>query len=176
MLVKEIGELTPQLVSNYEEKSKRNSVKVSSPTLLPKKESVEMFHGFEVPQEPKEPESDGVSDFKWRFFNSDTFFTLECCMSGCAVCVYDLYEESMDAYLDAVLAFRSSLTSLKIPKSEWPLSIQRVQSSSLPPPTGSDRQRKGVVMSAFEDLERALEAKQQDVTTHAKARVDSVGR
>ena len=97
-------------------------------------------------------------------------------MSGCAVCVYDLYEEFMDAYLDAVLAFRSSLASLKIPKSEWPLSIQRVQSSSLPPPTGSDRQRKGVVMSAFEELERALEAKQQEVTTHAKARVDSVGR
>lgn len=83
----------------------------------------------------------------------------------------------MDAYLDAARAFSSSLTSLGIPKSEWPPSIRRVQSSSSPLPTGSDRQRKDVVMSAFEQLERALEAKQQYVITEANARtVDSPGR
>ena len=79
----------------------------------------------------------------------------------------------MDAYQDAVRAFCSSLTSLKIPRSEWPPSIQRVRSSSSSPlPTGSDRRRKDVVLSAFEELERALEAKQ-----HTNARVqDSLGR
>jgi len=150
VLVKETGVLTPHSVSNYEDKSNRNSVKVSNPSLLLKKKSVEMFHGLEVPQEPREPASD------------------ECCMSGCAVCVYDLYDESMDAYLDAVQAFSSSLTSLNIPKSEWPPSIQ---SSSSPLPSGSDKQRKDVVMSAFEELERALRAKE-----HTNSRVDSLGR
>jgi hypothetical protein len=66
VLVKDIGELMPHLVTDYEEKSKSNSVKVSSPSLSPKK-GVEMFHGFEVPQEPREPESDGVPDFQITF-------------------------------------------------------------------------------------------------------------
>ena len=61
--MKEIGVLTPHLVSNYGEKSNKNSVKVSNPSLPPKK-SVEMAYGFEVPQEPKEPGSDGMSNFK----------------------------------------------------------------------------------------------------------------
>ena len=59
--MKEIGVLTPHLVSNYGEKSNKN---VSNPSLPPKKKSVEMAYGFEVPQEPKEPGSDGMSNFK----------------------------------------------------------------------------------------------------------------
>jgi Oxidoreductase-like protein, N-terminal len=95
-------------------------------------------------------------------------------MSGCAVCVYDLYEESMDAYLDAVMSLCSSLSCLKIPKSTWPPSIRRAAAQSSPslPPTGSDRQRKEVVMSAFEELERALEAKLRV----GEAKDDSAGR
>lgn len=159
MLVKELGELAPRLASNYGEKSQSHAIKMSS-SLPPKKKDVEMFHGLEVPQEPREPQSE------------------ECCMSGCAVCVYDLYEESMDAYLDAIMAFCSSLSSLKIPQSKWPASIRRAQSSlsldSLSPPD-SGRQKKEVVMSAFEELERALEAKQQ-VNTTGEGRVDRVRR
>ena len=89
------------------------------------------------------------------------------------MCVYDLYEESMDAYQDAVLAFCSSLSALKIPRSTWPPSISYLQSSPSLPPGGSDRQRKEAVMSAFEELERKLEAKQHDTRG---TRVDSAGR
>ena len=174
--MKGIGELTPHLPPNYEEKSKGNSVKVSTPSLPPKKKDVGMFHGFEVPHEPREPESNGWSNLGAYLLSADTFVTLECCMSGCAVCVYDLYEESMDAYKDAVLGLCSSLSSLKIPQSEWPPSIRAqslpVSSSSS---TNPDRQRKEVVMSAFEELEKALNAKQQDAAT-GEARVDSVRR
>ncbi|KIJ91882.1 hypothetical protein K443DRAFT_685677 [Laccaria amethystina LaAM-08-1] len=30
----------------------------------------------------------------------------ECCMSGCAVCVYDLYEESLASYEDSITTLR----------------------------------------------------------------------
>jgi hypothetical protein len=99
------------------------------------------------------------------------FFGSECCMSGCAVCVYDLYEESMDAYKDAVVAFCSSLTSLGIPKSEWPPRIRGQVSL----PTGQDKQRKEVVMSVFEELERTLNAKRQD-TNSDEIQADSTRR
>ena len=62
--MKGIAVLTPHLVSNYEEKSNRNSVKVSNPSLLLKKKGVEMFQGLEVPKEPREPATDGMSNLK----------------------------------------------------------------------------------------------------------------
>ena len=96
-------------------------------------------------------------------------------MSGCAVCVYDLYEESLDAHKDSVAAIRTSLSSLKIPESEWPPSIRmRPSLAQSIPPGGSNTQRKAVVMSAFEELEKSLNAKQKD-TTEAQ-QTDSVGR
>lgn len=51
VLVKEIGELTPHLFSSHE-----------------KNKAVEMFHGLEVPQEPKAPASDGVFYFSHKFW------------------------------------------------------------------------------------------------------------
>ena len=41
-------------------------------------------------------------------------------MSGCAVCVYDLYEESVDAYRDKMVAFRTKLGEMGVPEDEWP--------------------------------------------------------
>ena len=78
-------------------------------------------------------------------------------MSGCAVCVYDLHEETLKAYKDAVLSLRNSLSALHIPMDEWPPSIRQQRSSE---PSAPDK-RKEVVLNAFEEMERALELKRQ---------------
>ncbi|KAF8189496.1 oxidoreductase-like protein [Mycena galopus ATCC 62051] len=94
------------------------------------------FRGLKVPQEPKPPESD------------------ECCMSGCAICVYDLYEESLAAYKESLAALRSTLTSDGIPEESWPKSIR----------AGVVAREKSVTLSAFEELEKSLKAKKDSGT------------
>ncbi|KAL4250379.1 Oxidoreductase-like domain-containing protein, partial [Pleurotus pulmonarius] len=88
-----------------------------------------MFRGFFVPEKPRPPEAD------------------ECCMSGCAVCVYDLYEDSLSAYKDSIAALRSSLEERGIPETEWPAPVRR---TGTPVPT-----KNNVALSAFEEFEQA---------------------
>ena len=79
----------------------------------------------------------------------------ECCMSGCAVCVYDLYEEALQSYEASLQSLRRALDDLKVPEFKRPLRIQRRQhdKSDL-----KDRER-NVVISAFEAFEKSLRAK-----------------
>ena len=81
-------------------------------------------------------------------------------MSGCAVCVYDLYEESLKAYKEAVLSLQNSLSALHIPMDEWPSSI-RHQQNSFEPSSAPDIKRKEIVLNAFEEMERSLKLKRQ---------------
>ena len=120
-----------------------------------RKESVETFHGFVVPQEPKPPADDGVfllNPYPYIFINHTT----ECCMSGCAVCVYDLYEESLASYEDSITALRKSLGALGIPPNTWPLNFRPDVEKSTP------ESRKGVILNAFEEMERKLKEKKED--------------
>ncbi|KDQ32115.1 hypothetical protein PLEOSDRAFT_154320 [Pleurotus ostreatus PC15] len=94
-----------------------------------------MFRGFFVPEKPRPPEAD------------------ECCMSGCAVCVYDLYEDSLSAYKESLATLRSSLEERGIPETEWPSPL-RGAGTPVPP-------KNNVALSAFEEFERALKAKKQ---------------
>lgn len=102
-----------------------------------RKEGGETFHGFMVPQEPKPPADD------------------ECCMSGCAVCVYDLYEESLASYEDSITALRKSLGALGIPQDTWPLNVRPDVEKTTP------ESRKGVILNAFEEMERKLKEKKE---------------
>ncbi|KAJ8693922.1 hypothetical protein PTI98_008865 [Pleurotus ostreatus] len=77
----------------------------------------------------------------------------KCCMSGCAVCVYDLYEDSLSAYKESLATLRSSLEERGIPETEWPSSL-RGAGTPVPP-------KNNVALSAFEEFERALKAKKQ---------------
>ncbi|KAF7350152.1 Oxidoreductase-like domain-containing protein [Mycena venus] len=95
------------------------------------------FRGLEIPRQPKAPQSD------------------ECCMSGCAVCVYDLYEESLAAYKESLAAFMSALTSAGIPQEAWPKSVRTIDTTE---------PKKSVTLSAFEELERSLKAKRETET------------
>ncbi|KAG6879625.1 hypothetical protein C0992_000460 [Termitomyces sp. T32_za158] len=105
-------------------------------TTTPQKR-VETFHGFEIPKKPRPPQDD------------------ECCMSNCAVCVYDLYEESLDDYRKSIANLRTALSARKIPKEEWPHDVRLATAAVTP---GA---RKEVVLTAFEELERALAKKHQ---------------
>lgn len=79
-------------------------------------------------------------------------------MSGCAVCVYDLHEEALKEYKDAVLSLRNSLSVLHISEDEWPSSIRKQQDSS---ETSAPDKRKEMVLNVFEEMERALKLKRQ---------------
>ena len=85
-------------------------------------------------------------------------------MSGCAVCVYDLYEESLEAYHDSVASLRASLSLLKVPESEWPPNIQSKRTR----PTDS-QPRKETILSAFEEMERALAMKKEKQAKEASS-------
>ncbi|KAG6843133.1 hypothetical protein H0H93_002134, partial [Arthromyces matolae] len=100
------------------------------------KKHVDLFHGFEIPKEPEPPRDD------------------ECCMSNCAICVYDLYEESLDDYRKSIANIRTQLTARNIPEKEWPRNLRSKPSAPL-------IDRKEAVLSAFEEMERALARRRQ---------------
>lgn len=75
-------------------------------------------------------------------------------MSGCAVCVYDLYEEALSSYRTTLDTLRHTLDSLGVAEIKRPLRVQRQQTS----PSSIQRER-NVVMNAFEAFEKSLQAK-----------------
>ncbi|BGP19697.1 hypothetical protein JCM10213_001875 [Rhodosporidiobolus nylandii] len=79
---------------------------VRLPSLAVKEDGKKRFLGVEVPVKP-EPPAEG-----------------ECCMSGCAHCVYDLYLEDLETYHTLLASSRSSIFSL--------LASRRAQGEPLP--------------------------------------------
>ncbi|KIK92172.1 hypothetical protein PAXRUDRAFT_830214 [Paxillus rubicundulus Ve08.2h10] len=98
--------------------------------------------GFAILEEPKPPADD------------------ECCMSGCAICVYDLYEESLAAYKESVVALGSTLSAMNIPEDKWPSHI-RTSQTQIPSAVIHSHKTKGAVLDAFEEMERALKEKRE---------------
>ena len=86
-------------------------------------------------------------------------------MSGCAICVYDLYEESLEAYENSLNTLISNLDALGIPEHEWPESIRPSNVTNNAETSGESGsgagERKAQVLSAFEELERSLQAKRE---------------
>jgi hypothetical protein len=76
-------------------------------------------------------------------------------MSGCAICIYDLYEESLEAYKESLAALRSSLSALSIPESEWP---ERIRTTAKIPAVEKGQD---AILSAFEEMERQLKEKRE---------------
>ena len=76
-------------------------------------------------------------------------------MSGCAICVHDLYQESLEDYNSSVTAVRTSLTAMKVPLEEWPESIRPGSERQTPLPAPA------VSLNAFREMERALKARRE---------------
>ena len=74
-------------------------------------------------------------------------------MSGCAICVQDLYAEALDEYKKSVESLRTSLALLHVPENTWPEILQ----------TGRKHPevKQNVTLSAFEELERRLKERSQ---------------
>ncbi|KAI0777252.1 oxidoreductase-like protein [Trametes elegans] len=96
-----------------------------------------IFKGLVIPEPPKPPAED------------------ECCMSGCAVCVYDLYDEARKDYVHALDNIRARLDDMGVPEEEWPSDIRR---SQRPPEPAA---RPDVILSAFEQFEKALRERKE---------------
>jgi hypothetical protein len=76
-------------------------------------------------------------------------------MSGCAVCVHDLYQESLEDYNSSVAAVRTSLAAMKVPVEDWPESIRPESERQMPLPASA------VSLNAFQEMERALKARRE---------------
>jgi len=74
-------------------------------------------------------------------------------MSGCAICVHDLYLDALAAYHESVSSLRSSLSALDIPESEWPSNIQTSGVKS------KQERKSDVSMDVFLALEKSLREK-----------------
>ena len=88
----------------------------------------------------------------------------ECCMSGCAVCVYDLYEESVGLYRQSLKNFREALITMDVPQSEWPLHTRYVVKE-----TPFARPPSSVSLSAFDELERRLQEKRERAAAESRS-------
>lgn len=80
-------------------------------------------------------------------------------MSGCAVCVYDLYEEALDAYNDSVATLRAALSARHIAETQWPAHIRTATVEETHGSTTTTEKSKDAVLGAFEEMERALKEK-----------------
>ncbi|KAF5393769.1 hypothetical protein D9757_000262 [Collybiopsis confluens] len=111
------------------------------------------FRGLIIPRQPKEPQSDGIHLFCICFASRYNFRNFsECCMSGCAVCVYDLYEDSLVAYRDAVTKLQAMLNSMGVPEPEWPqdLRLKKLE------------RKKDITLTVFEQMELDIKRRKQE--------------
>jgi aarF domain-containing kinase len=120
-------------------------------------EAVINFRGVAVPIKPSPP---GAED---------------CCMSGCAVCVYDLYADDLRDYRESLTVAREKILNLDPPlkDSEWDTSIlgpRPSRESASDTRTAEERVQQEVddligqldpSMKAFLQLERSLKQKKQ---------------
>ncbi|EJT99204.1 hypothetical protein DACRYDRAFT_23815 [Dacryopinax primogenitus] len=109
--------------------------------------SKRVLKGIELPEMPMPPASD------------------ECCMSGCATCVYDLYTEVLEAYHADLLVARQKLTAAAVPESLWPEDVLssgtdgKSAGKKAKEAVDDEISRLDVSLKAFLAMERALKTK-----------------
>ncbi|KAL5521543.1 hypothetical protein ACEPAF_2291 [Sanghuangporus sanghuang] len=97
-----------------------------------------VFMGYTIPEAPKPPGPD------------------ECCMSGCAVCVHDLYAEALDAHESTLRSIRSALHDKGVAEETWPKQLRYGLSAE-----ATEAEDDNASLSAFEQMELQLAAKQR---------------
>lgn len=84
-------------------------------------------------------------------------------MSGCAVCVYDVYEEAVGRFREEVEGVKRRLGEMGVDAGEWPAELRGARDSAAAEGTVAGT----IVKDAFEQLERELAAKR------ARVRIES---
>jgi len=111
-----------------------------------------MLRGVELPERPLPPASD------------------ECCMGGCAVCVYDLYGDALEAYHADLLLARQKLQAAAVPEDLWPDDVLEAGSDGksagkkAKDAVDDEISRLDVSLKAFLAMERALKKKRVGVS------------
>ena len=82
-------------------------------------------------------------------------------MSGCAICVHDLYNDSLQEYNEAMATLRGFLLKAGVKEEEWPDRIRGKRGSGVQTVQDKGKQP-NPVMSAFEAMERQLEEKRRE--------------
>ena len=102
----------------------------------------------------------------------------ECCMSGCAICVYDLYDDAMSTYQDACAAARDDLRAKGVDEISWPAELRGNLSVSNAKEHQEPSLYKPVdpVKAAFEKMERELEARRAAQQKEGLESVESTER
>ena len=82
-------------------------------------------------------------------------------MSGCAICVNDLYIESKAAYQSALGDALDQLEAKKVPRDKWPESVASLYERRIAQASGAissvvDEEPLDASMRAFLELERKL--------------------
>ncbi|KZS97293.1 hypothetical protein SISNIDRAFT_482217 [Sistotremastrum niveocremeum HHB9708] len=125
------------------------STSATTPKLVTSSKGVDsgtLFRGMIIPDKPRPPQSD------------------ECCMSGCTLCVYDLYADSLEQYHDTIAGIRESLREQGVREEEWPAVLRSPtadDSGGGKEKTLEEREEDlvDVSMDAFRAMEKALKAK-----------------
>ncbi|KAG8897884.1 hypothetical protein FRB99_007858 [Tulasnella sp. 403] len=93
----------------------------------------------------------------------------ECCMSGCAVCVHDIYVDTLSDYRHALLDVRDTLVRNSIGKSLWPKEVSDADDRDKPKdgnatPVDDDIDPNlDPTMKAFLAMEKALKQKKDPI-------------
>lgn len=80
----------------------------------------------------------------------------ECCMSGCAVCIYDLYMEAKEGYRQSLRTALTQLEEKGVPKELWPVEVVALAEKRKSHPDLEEQGEEDPTMKAFLELERRL--------------------
>ncbi|KZT32645.1 hypothetical protein SISSUDRAFT_1066770 [Sistotremastrum suecicum HHB10207 ss-3] len=151
------------------------STSATTPKLVKSSKGVDsgtLFRGMIIPDKPRPPQSDGPypsSSSSSLLLLPHTKLTnysslIECCMSGCTLCVYDLYADSLEQYHDTIAGIRESLREQNVREEEWPAVLRSPVADDIEggkEKTLEEREEDlvDVSMDAFRAMEKALKAK-----------------
>lgn len=80
-------------------------------------------------------------------------------MSGCAICVHDIYLDALNAYTSSLRSIKASLLEQSVPKHAWPSAVLEVKDGSEQDDADGLPSDLDPTTRAFMELERKLKKK-----------------
>ena len=88
-----------------------------------------LFRGLKIPQKPLPPNAEGKLSYTSLPYRTSLpqfsqCFRVDCCMSRCETCVYDLYIASLRRYRQDMMTLYTILAERRVSSQEWPKDIR----------------------------------------------------